>query len=268
MRKILMLLLGMLILIPCVRGSEYEHQLISADSLYERGNYREAIKAYADIAKKHGTSAAILYNMGNAFAKDDKYGNAMICYLRAQELQPSNADIRNNIAYIEMKVTDRNKAKLGNRKGNVEPDELSFIESVRQGIGAHTSASLWGGLAMGAFVLLLCGVVIYIFSRNVLLRKVSFFGSIIFMLMTILFNIFAYIARDYWAKDRRCVVVAYESHICTDIQSPESSALQPPLVAGTLLVLYDDAPKKEGWTKVRLNSSMSGWIRDADIDRP
>jgi thioredoxin-like negative regulator of GroEL len=48
-----------------------------AEKLYKAGKYTEAVLAYDSIMKSDGTSAQLLFNMGNAYVKSDKLGAAI-----------------------------------------------------------------------------------------------------------------------------------------------------------------------------------------------
>ena len=60
---------------------------------------------------KHGTSAALLVNLGNAYLKAGDLGRGRLAYERALLEDPSRKEARNNIAYIETRVSDNNHAE-------------------------------------------------------------------------------------------------------------------------------------------------------------
>jgi len=67
---------------------------------YARGQYEQALTLYRKTASLKGYSAALLYNMGNCYAKTEKTGPAILAYERALVLHPRAADIRANLALV------------------------------------------------------------------------------------------------------------------------------------------------------------------------
>ncbi len=235
-----------------------------AEKLYKAGKYTEAVLAYDSIMKSDGTSAQLLFNMGNAYVKSDKLGAAMVCYQQAHALAPSNSTINDNIEYISGKIEDRNKAKLGGKNKSVTPDSPSFMKSVERKIASNVSADVWGYLAIASFIILLGGVALYIFTANVLMRKIGFFGALVFLALTVMFNVFTFVARSYWSQRNECVITSYEATI---LPSPNSEAKSEvtPLVEGTLLELIPEEDTPKGWVKVKLNSSFIGYLPENDV---
>ncbi len=195
MQRIMIIALALLCMIPAAAEN-----VSTADSLYNKKQYEEALRVYQDVQKEGLTSAAMLYNMGNAAVKCDHYGEAMVAYQKAQSMDPGNSRIRNNIEYLQQKVFDRNNAKLGGRKGDVTPDEPSGLSALWYNITGCVNPNLWGTLAFGFFVLLLAGVLCYFLSGNVLVRKIGFFSAIGCVALTIIFGCFTVGARNHWAN--------------------------------------------------------------------
>ena len=105
--------------------------LAKADSAYSAGEYSEAVRIYGDIAAKHGTSAALLVNLGNAYVKAGDLGRGRLAYERALLEDPSEKEARNNIAYIETRVSDNNHAEAKGSKVSVSPENASFFSAVK-----------------------------------------------------------------------------------------------------------------------------------------
>lgn len=248
-----------------INSAGADTDLSRADSLYEGGQYMEALQLYEQAARLDGTSAELLYNTGNAAVKANRYGTAMVAYQRAAALDPGNSRIRHNIKYLKGKIDDRNTAKLGGRKGDMNHQENSALGSLWLGITAQTSPDLWGWLALASFVLLLAGSLSYLLGRNVVLRKSGFFTAIICIGLTVVFNVFAISAKAHWNNMNECVVTAFET---TPLPSPDKDVKSglTPLVAGTLLAMPPTETKApEGWVYVRLNASVAGWVPASDI---
>lgn len=260
MQRIMIIALALLCMIPAAAEN-----VSTADSLYNKKQYEEALRVYQDVQKEGLTSAPMLYNMGNTAVKCDHYGEAMVAYQKAQSMDPGNSRIRNNIEYLQQKIFDRNNAKLGGRKGDVTPDEPSGLSALWYNITGCVNPNLWGTLAFGFFVLLLAGVLCYFLSGNVLVRKIGFFSAIGCVALTIIFGCFTVGARNHWANRQICVVTAFESTPLPKPDKEEKSTLTP-LVAGTLLSTPEtDTPTPEGWVFVRLNATTAGYVPAEEV---
>lgn len=239
--------------------------LQDADSLYARKQYARALIYYQQAEKESAPSAALLFNLGNAATLDNHYGEAMVAYQRAAELDPGNPRIRQNISFLQSKIDARNVARLGGRKGDMAHYEPSGLQALWIGVTVHNSPDMWGWLAFDSFLLLLTGVLCYVLSPNVLVRKIGFFGAILFLCSSIVFGIFTSAARSHWEKRRECVVTAFEAQMLPHADK-DAKAEIPPVVAGTLLTMPEtDTKAPEGWVFVRLNPSTSGWLPTADV---
>jgi tetratricopeptide (TPR) repeat protein len=238
--------------------------IAQAAAFYKDGKYAEAISLYDSIMKKEGSSAQLLFNMGNAYVKSDKLGMAMVCYQQAHALAPANSIITNNINYLSDKIEDRNKAKLGGKNYDVSAESPSFMKSVSLKISNGVSPDAWGYAAIAAFILLLAGIALYIFSANVLSRKVGFFGAIICLFFTVLFNLFTFVSRSYWTHRNECVVTAYEATILPEAKE-DAKAEVTPIVEGTLLQVISDDATPKGWIKVKLNATFVGYLQQSQV---
>lgn len=241
-------------------------ELREAEHLYKEGRYEEAAGVYDSVLRSDGSSAQLLFNLGNTYVKLDKLGDAMVCYKKARMLSPGNATVRRNLLYIESKIRDRNRALLKDKNQEVEPAEKSFLSNIEEKIAWRTSADTWGTYALVSFALLLAALSIYFFTTGVTLRKIGFFGAIVLLCFTILFNIFAFVSKHYWQQKGECVIMVHQAqlHEKPDESSPSVAS---PLVAGTVVMADDSKPQSGSWIKVSLNSTFTGYIPEKDVAR-
>lgn len=261
MKQLLALIIAMLL--ASVAGATPTPR--QAAALYEKEDYQGAKEAYKEIIRQNGSNAALLYNLGNTYVKLGQPGNAMVCYQEALALDPVNSDIVNNIRYLSGKVEDSNRALLQGQKLDITPDEPEFMRSVQMRISEAAGVNTYGAIATGAFILMLTGAAVYIFATGVRWRKIGFFGGIACLVLTILFNIFAFTARDRWNNRRQAVITAYEAQIYPE-PSASSTIKVPKLREGTLVeVQPSDSQTTKGWVKVRLNADYNGWMQADDL---
>jgi tetratricopeptide (TPR) repeat protein len=76
----------------------------AANKLYEQGKFAEAAAAYQKLVQSGQTSAALYFNLGNAFFKSGQLGRAMAEYRRAEQLAPRDPDLRANLQFARKQV--------------------------------------------------------------------------------------------------------------------------------------------------------------------
>ena len=196
MRKLIFLLTAICLcsVIP-IKASDILHQ---ADSAYTADNFQEAAAAYQHVIKEEGTSAEILYNLGNCYYRMGELGKAILSYERALRLDPTFDDARNNLEFVNSKIADR-AGERGTFMGNA-------LDSVANSAKSNT----WSWLAFAFFVITLTGVVAYIFSSQVAVRKIGFFGGIVAFIACLCFIFLAFRSASIAMADD--VAIQFSAH--------------------------------------------------------
>ena len=76
----------------------------AANRSFETGDYAAAIAGYEELLTNGQASAAIWFNLGNAYFKDGQFGRGIHCFKQAQRLAPRDADIRANLQFARKEV--------------------------------------------------------------------------------------------------------------------------------------------------------------------
>lgn len=71
---------------------------------YSAGDYQTAIAEYQEIITENGYSPQVLHNMANCYAAVGQNGQAVLNYLRALHLAPSDADTRGDLASLRKHI--------------------------------------------------------------------------------------------------------------------------------------------------------------------
>ncbi len=98
----LLLTLGLLVvsLLPeCTRAAPSADAFDAANRLYEEGKFAEAVSAYEKLAQSGQVSAALYFNLGNAYFKSGQIGRAIAAYRTAQLITPRDPDLRANLQF-------------------------------------------------------------------------------------------------------------------------------------------------------------------------
>lgn len=237
-----------------------------ADSAYSQGDYSRAVLLYDSIARQKGVSSELLFNLGNAYARGGDYGNAMVSYLRALRIDPSNSHAKANVLYIESKVAENNRAELKGKKLSLDPDDPSFFSSIRNFIVRDHLSDSWALLAAIFFILFVACLAAYIYFRDVLIRKIGFFGGLSTLFLSVVMVVFSLMAASYHSNEG--VILSPKVKLLSEA-STSAKEMPVALTRGTRLSILDAQAMEEGkvpeWYKVRLNSDFVGWISAKDF---
>lgn len=243
--------------------------IAEADSAYKGKDYFKAIELYQRVASEDGVSAALLYDMGNAYYQTNDYGNAMLCWLRARRLDPRMEELNANIRYLQSRVEDANKAEQKGKRLKVTPDEPGFFQSIRSSVGEDVPSDRWAVWGAVLFILFVGGAAVYMFTRNVALRKAGFFGGIVCFAVSVIFVSFAFMGARAASTRDKGVVTAYKVTLQTEAGKTAESAKNGILTKGTVVQILSeevDAGGEVRWYKVRLNTDYIGWVAASDLE--
>ena len=82
-----------------ISTAAHSDEFARANELYEQKEYDSAVQAYAQIINGGVESASLYFNLGNAYFKEGDLGHAILYYLRAKRLDPSDEDITSNLDF-------------------------------------------------------------------------------------------------------------------------------------------------------------------------
>ena len=252
----------------CAADAPVDQMLAEADSAYSAGEYSEAVRIYGDVAAKQGTSAPLLVNLGNAYVKAGDLGRGRLAFERALRENPGEKEARNNIEYIETRVSDNNRAEAKGSKVSVSPESESFFSMVKTYITRSHTSDTWAWWGASFFILAIACLALYLFSSEVMLRKIGFFGGIGAGVLCVIAMVCAFSAASALENNDEGVITAYKVNL---LDSPDENGKKSkyPLTRGTLMKVLDEERDDAGkvvWYKVRLNSDIVGWIRPGDFE--
>ena len=75
---------------------------------YHAAKYNDAVALNEAVLAKGFSSAALYYNLGNAYFKTGRLGKAVVNYQRAMRLTPRDGDLRANLSFARSMVENYN----------------------------------------------------------------------------------------------------------------------------------------------------------------
>ena len=76
----------------------------AANKLYEQGKFTQAAAAYEQLLQSGRASAALYFNLGNAWFKAGQIGRAIAVYHQAEQLTPRDPDLRANLQFARNQI--------------------------------------------------------------------------------------------------------------------------------------------------------------------
>ena len=220
------------------------------DSAYMKNDYASAIQIYEALLNR-GEAADIYYNLGNSYYKAGDIAKAILNYERALLLQPGNGDIRANLEIARSKTVDK-----------VEPVPEIFFVSWTKSLINSMSVDSWAVCGVVCFILLIVSLYLFIFSKQIVLKKAGFISGIVFLAVTILANAFANQQKDELANRNSAIVI-----------NPSVTVRSTPSESGTSLFILHEGHKvgvKDGsmkdWKEIRLEDGKVGWVPASAIE--
>jgi len=227
-----------------------------ADEAYMRGSeadFTEAIRLYRQAIEKDGTSAAIYYNLGNAYYRVDSLAKAIICYERALRLDPTDKDIRANLDFVNSKIID---AQATDGMTNI------LVDKSRQML----SPNGWAIVSLIIFIGVLSLASGYIFSRNIQRRKLYFFAALVLLGIDVLSMIIAVNTASIASAHDEAIVTASSTQLSTSPSTPLNETQKAMLLheGSKVKVIRElstpNDPHVKKWVEVEAPGDNRAWI--------
>jgi len=241
--------LAMLFFLQTSFAQEAVIQFEQANQLYRSGDYVRAASAYEGLISNGYESAALYYNLGNAYFKMDSIPAAILQLERARLLSPRDEDVQYNLRLANLRVIDK-----------IEPIPQLFFLSWWKSFIDMFSADGWG---MMAVVSLWCAAafgVIFMLGRTVTFQRITFLGAVVSLMLC---------ALSFTGTFQR---VQRERNVQSAIVfSPSVSVKSAPDPQSTDLFILHEGVKIEfmdavgEWRKIRLADGKVGWLSVEDV---
>jgi hypothetical protein len=219
------------------------------NSLYQKGQYEQAIQAYESVLDSHQQSADLYFNLGNCYYKLNKVAPSIYNYEKALVLAPEDVDIINNLKFAQKLTIDEVK----------EVPKVGFAKLLHDFTGMyHYNTWAWISVVFG---LLFLGFFIgYYFSLAAVLKRIFFFGMFVWVLFLLVSVGAAIFERNHFVTDRPAIVFAEVTEVKSEPQkaSPATFVLHE----GTKVFVKEILGK---WKKIELTDGTEGWIESEAI---
>lgn len=222
----------------------------NGDSAYMKNDFATAIEVYESLLK-NGEAAAIYYNLGNSYYKAGEIAKAVLNYERALLMQPGNGDIRANLEVARAKTIDK-----------IEPIPEVFFVSWTKNLINSLGVDAWATIGIISFILLIVALYLFIFSKQIMLKKIGFAAGIIFLIISVCTNLFASQQKERLINRSEAIVM--NPSVTVRSTPSESGTSLFILHEGRKISIKDDSMKE--WKEILLEDGKVGWIPASAIE--
>lgn len=250
MKKLFAIIYFVFIAIIICDAESLDSLFIKANDAYSSGNYEQAFSSYKQIQEQNFESAELYFNMGNAAFRSNKLGYSILYYEKALKLDPSYEEAQTNLKYVSVYKEDQ-----------LDTVPEFFLKTWIKSLFSVFTVSIWSYIALGLFFITLLGILIYIFSRSLSLKKAGFFAGTLALLLFVL---------TFSAALNRNAEIQHPDQAV--IIAPSVVVKSSPSLSGTdLFVLHEGTQVKIDeavgeWIEIKISDGRVGWIQSETLE--
>lgn len=222
----------------------------AANQFYQQEQYEKALTEYLAILQAGQESGALYFNIGNAYYKLDKYGQARLYYERAAVLLKNDEALSDNLELLKHSLVDKIPAS----------PQFILFEWRDLVLGFFSARLLTWITAFVFFTLLLLSAL-----RRHALRRAQFNRfrkAFISIIILFLFTIFIFIQKIYLLETEEFGVIL----------APTVTALAEPKLSGTEVFVIHEGTKvrierySDEWLEIKLADGKTGWLQKNNLE--
>ncbi len=247
MKKLLLLLL----LILSYGGNAQENNTLfnTATKAYNDGHYEAATESYLKIIENGQHSAALYYNLGNAYYKLNQVAPSIYYYEKALLLKPNDAEITNNLAYAKNMTVDA-----------IEEMPKTGLSKIYKSIVGDMSFDQWSYIAILLIILFVLAYIAFYFLKYANQKRIAFISSITALFLGIFALIIAYIEYADFKADQPAIIFSEEVVVQSEPNNRSAETFR--LHEGTKVNVLE---KLNDWHKIQIIDGKTGWVTSNDI---
>ncbi len=218
-----------------------------AEAATQAGDLDTAIQKWEAVAAQGLDGGRLHYNLGNLYARQQRYGLAIAHYLKAQRRMPGNLDLANNLRYVRSL-----------RQDHFEAPEATRVLRTLFFWHYDLSPALRLRLALWPMPLLALAAALLLWRRPLWLKCTA-------ALLALWCLAFAASASlSHWNESRHgeAIVIAAETTPRKGDSDTYAAAFNAPLHDGAEVTV---TRRRAGWTEIRLANGLTGWLPDTDL---
>lgn len=229
--------------------SQNEIKFDQGKAHYNEANYEAAITSWESILDSGEHSAALYFNLGNAYYRIEQIAPSIYFYEKALQLAPGDSEIKNNLAFAQNQTIDI-----------IEPFPKNLVSTWIDKTTQLLSFDAWAKTTIIfsiGFVLLFLA---YYFSVAAMKKRFFFMGSFLSLFFSLVCLFFAY--ANYAKVTNNKTAILFTSSSQVKSEPLERAELSFVIHEGTKVNIISE----EGdWVRVQLADGKDGWLPKEDL---
>ena len=232
-------------------AQDHQETIQLANKDYADGLYNNAIAKYHQILDEGYSSADLYYNLANAYFRNKDIASAILYYEKAKKIKPNDADIIHNLSVSNSRITDK-----------IESLPVIFYKRWWNNLKDMFSYDAWTQIHLISLAIFLFLILGYFIFRKILLKKVSFWIGLLFLLIALFTFGMSY--QKYTSVTTEVEAIIFSPSI-TIKSSPTDNSIDLFVIhEGTKVRIIDEL---DNWYEIRIASGSSGWIQAGAVKR-
>lgn len=223
--------------------------LRAANNYYAANQMEKAINAYEYVLANGYESAALYFNLGNAYYKNNDLVNALLNYERAKKIEPFDEDIQFNLDLANQFVVDK-----------IETLPRPFFIKWGQNLGRMLSIDQWAVLSVIAFILTLAFALGFVMIINPGIKRWAFGIALAMLLLSA--SSFSIAAKQRHNEKHRLHAIIFSPSV-TVKASPNTSSVDLFVIHEGLKV--EILKNHNAWLEIRLEDGNRGWVQKESL---
>jgi len=166
-------------------------------------------------------------------------------------LSPGDADVRFNLQMARSKTIDK-----------IVPESEMFFVTWYRSLVRLMSVDAWARTALVSLLVAMLLALVYLFGQRIWLRKVGFFGGVLFFVVFVAANVFGFQQQQSLLHRTGAIVV--RSAVSVKSTPSQNGTDLFILHEGTRVNIIDDSMR--GWREIRVADGKSGWVEIKEIE--
>jgi tetratricopeptide (TPR) repeat protein len=215
-----------------------------ANQAYNNGSFTEAIDQYQAVVESGYVSAALFYNLGNAYFKSRDIPSAILYYEKALKINPRDEQARFNLNIANSQITDKIEAV----------PEMFYLRWWKSFTGLF-SPGTWARLSIVLFISMMALVTLFTVTQSLGIRRGAFWAGLVVILLMVTSFYVAYQKHYHLTHDNYAIIF---TPTVTVKSSPAKNSVDLFVIhEGTKVEILD---KVEGWYEIKIVNGSIGWL--------
>lgn len=225
-------------------NTHYDSLYIAGNTAYQNQKFDTALQFYSEILNSGLESFDLYYNIANAHYKLQQIPEAILFYEKSLKLAPNSPDVQYNLKLANKLIVDK-----------IEPLPIPFYMEWKDSLINALLLDTWGFLSIGFMVASMIFLLLYFFTRNGSLKRISFYLFIVFLVGTG--------TTYYFAKEQAKQV--YETKNAIIFATRTNVYSEPNTSSSVLFVIHSGLKVKvlktqTQWLNIVLPDGSIGWV--------